>query len=244
MSTRRLVAAFAAAAAVYLIVALITIGSTAHPLRPLYEGIGPAPPYRWVRPPAAFRSTNVVPQVITETIPLGPSGSVQSGMATIDGQFVLSLPAGAIPASTSDHAVLLTITPLDPAKLSPPPPGLFSDGNAYRVTASYQPSEAPVSDAVKPIDAVIRTPVPSVALLMSVDGKTWTRLADNHIPGQAAVATTFTQFGYFLPVTNARVVSVSSTRGSSLWLIVILGLVAAVLVGFSLLWRTRHRRKD
>jgi len=50
-----------------------------HNIRPLFEGIGPPPAYRWVKPPAASASGNVPPKPNDTDIALGPSGSQQSG---------------------------------------------------------------------------------------------------------------------------------------------------------------------
>jgi hypothetical protein len=238
-SSRRLLISFAVAACLYLVAAMVTIGTTGHPLRPLYEGVGPAAPYRWVHPPAAFKATNVPPLSSTQTIPLTPAGTAQTGSSAVDAQLVMNLPGGAIPASAPNTSVLLSITPVDPAKLGRLPPGLYSNGNAYLVTASYQPNKLAIPGATKPIDAVLRTPVPSVALLTSPDGKTWDRLTDHHIPGQAAVATTFTRFGYLLAAANVPVVT-SSSSSRRILLVVILAVVAALVLGASLVLRRRR----
>ena len=244
MSTnRKLLSGFAAAAAVYLIASVVTITATGHRFRPLYEGIGPSAPYRWVHPPAAFKSTNITPVAVTQTLQLTSAGSEQSGAATIDGQLVLSLPAGAIPPARSNQSVDLTITPVDPVKLAPLPPGLYSDGNAYRITAVYQPTKTAIPAAAKPIDAVLRTPVSSAALLASTDGKSWVRVADQHIPTQAAVATTFTNFGYLLAAANVPVVTGSSSSSTNIVLLAGLGLAAIAAVTVSLLWRADRRRR-
>jgi hypothetical protein len=242
VTTRRLAAAFIVAAAVYLVSAVATIGTSSHPLRPLYEGIGPAPPYRWVRPPPAFKATNIAPIAVSQTSTLTSTGSIQTQISTTDAQLALSLPAGAIPPSPSHSALRLGITPVDPAKLGQLPPGLYPDGNAYRVSASYQPNQQPIAEAVKPIDGILRTPVPSVALFTSVDGQTWSRLVDHHIPGQAAVATTFTKFGYLLAASNVPVVTRSSSRATTIWLVVGLGVVAVLLVAVLLLRRSGRLR--
>ena len=64
-----------------LVVYVLAITGTlpfGHNVRPLFEGIGPPPQYRWVNPPAAFASGNVPPQANDTDIPLGPTGSQQS----------------------------------------------------------------------------------------------------------------------------------------------------------------------
>jgi MYXO-CTERM domain-containing protein len=226
-----------------VVAAVATIGTGGHPLRPLYEGIGPSAPYRWVHPPPAFRSTNTPPETVTESFDLTPTGSQEEPGGSGDGQLALSLAAGAIPPSPGRNSVLLSFAPVDPAKLGPLPVGLFSDGNAYLVTAFYQPGRVPIPAPAKPIDAVIRTPVSSTALLISTDGKAWTRTPDQHIPTQAAVAATITSFGYLLAVANVPVVPPSSSSGTSIILPIGLGIASLLLLGAALLWRSDRRRR-
>jgi hypothetical protein len=231
----------AVVAAVYLAACVVILGVGHHPLRPLYEGIGPAPPYRWVNPPAQFKATNIQPIPVTQTLQLTSKGSTQTGVATPEGQLVLSFPTGAIPPSPGDTSATVSITPLDPAKLGPLPPGLYADGNAYLVEVSYRPSGTRVTAAAKPVDAIIATPVPSVALLSSPDGKTWHRIPDHHIPRQAAVATTLVAFGHLLTASNVPVVIKPVGGGSRVALVVVLGLVAAIPLVAILIWRYRRR---
>ena len=240
---RRALIGFAAVAAVYLVAAVATIGTGGHPLRPLYEGIGPSAPYRWVHPPPAFRSTNSAPVAVMESFDLTPTGSQQEPGGSGDGQLALTFPAGAIPPSPGKTSVLLSFAPFDPGKLGAVPVGLFSDGNAYLVTAFYEPGHVPIPAPAKPVDAVIRTPVSSTALLTSIDGRTWTRIPDQHIPTQAAVAATITSFGYLLTVTNVPVVAASSSSGTSIILPIGLGIAALLLLGAAVLWRSDRRRR-
>jgi hypothetical protein len=230
-------------ATIYLAMCVAVLNGGRHPLRPLYEGIGPAPPYRWVNPPAQFKATNIAPIAVSQTIQLTGSGSNQTGVATTDGQLVLSLPAGAIPPSLNDTTASVSITPHDPAKLGPLPAGLYSDGNSYEVRVSYQPTGTHLTVAARPVDVVIVTPVPSVALLSSADGQTWHRVTDHHIPGQAAVAATITAFGYLLAAANAPVVVKPASGMWRILLIVGLGLLVGVPLVAALLLRNRGRRK-
>src|SRR5579863_10451195 len=77
----------AAVALVYLVACVATMATGGHALRPLYEGIGPAAPYRWVDPPAQFKATNLTPAHASESIDLTATGSPQIGGETSDGQF-------------------------------------------------------------------------------------------------------------------------------------------------------------
>ena len=239
-----------AVAAVYIVACVATMATGTHPLRPLYEGIGPAAPYRWVDPPPQFKAANLTPAQSREAIDLTPSGSPQIGGETGDGQFVLTLPAGAVPASTTESGIVLSIIPFDPARLAAVPDGLHPDGNAYEVTMSYAPSGQPIRVSDHPIDAIIETPVPSVALFTSPDGQTWTRIVDQHIPGRAAIYATFTDFGYFLtaygvpPVAQpvAPVVTRPASHSSKALLVIIVVLVALIPAVVAVWWRIRQRR--
>ena len=234
---------FAVALAFYLAAALVTAGPERQQLRPLYEGIGPSSPYRWVSPPPAFRANNVSPVPVSESFDLTSSGSPEEAAGSGDAQLAITLPAGSIPPSTGQTSILISVTPVDPAKLAPLPPGLYSDGNAYRVTADYEPGKVSIPAAAQPMDAVLRTPVSSVALLTSPDGKSWTRIPDQHIPNLAAVATTFTNFGYLLAAANVPVVSKSSSSSAGIVLVVGLGIAAVLLLAAALIWRSERRRR-
>lgn len=230
----------AAVAGVYLLACVLTIGIPGHPLRPLFEGVGPAPPYRWVSPPKQFEATNVQPIAVTQIIPVGATGSPATGVATPEGQLVLGLAAGTfLPSSGRD--VLMQLAPKDPRHLGAVPPGLFADGNAYLVTAIYHPGSSVITAAAKTVDAVIETPAPARTVLLSVDGRTWTPIPTHHIPGRAAVATTFVRFGYLLAAADVPVnPRASSSSGSDTVLLpVLLGFAALVAVTAAILWRRR-----
>jgi len=97
---------------VYALAAALTLGTTGHPLRPLFEGIGPSSPYRWVNPPPDFAASNVKPEPATTDIELDAAGSKPAGLSTPDGQVVLNLPAGAVAPRPGDTNVAVTVTAL------------------------------------------------------------------------------------------------------------------------------------
>ncbi|MHB8513144.1 MAG: hypothetical protein ACYDCC_13315 [Actinomycetota bacterium] len=129
-------------AALYVIVAAATSGSLL-PVRPVYEGIGPPPPYSWVNPPSSRKSNNVPPTQGDGVIAMGPKGSEPGTVSTDDGQAVMTFFRGSFEAKKGQTKVHVHITPVDPATLGPPPQGLFYDGNAYKFTATYEPSGQP-----------------------------------------------------------------------------------------------------
>ncbi|TMJ15557.1 MAG: hypothetical protein E6H02_01815, partial [Bacillati bacterium ANGP1] len=132
----------AAAAALYLAAGAYVW--TRIPVRLLYEGEAPPPPYRWVRPPANLPEPNQPPESGTGAIPLAPNGSQSASVLADDGQAAVIFRFGAIAPRAGATTVTVNIVPLDPATMSPPPPGLRVDGNAYRMEATYQ-GGAPIS---------------------------------------------------------------------------------------------------
>ena len=80
-----------------------------HGVRPLFEGIGPPPAYRWVKPPAAFAAGNIPPKPSDTDIPMGPTGSQQAGAQSEDNQLVLNLAPNAAPPHPPDAAIRVHI---------------------------------------------------------------------------------------------------------------------------------------
>ena len=121
------------------------------------------------------------------------------------------------------------------------PPGLYADGNAYLVTASSQPGATAIADAAQTIDGVIETPAPAKTVLLSADGRSWTPIPTHHIPGRAAVATTFSRFGYVLAAADVPVIPSTTvgTGSGGVLLPILLGLAALVAVTAAILWRRR-----
>jgi len=143
MKVRRL-SAGVAIAVLYVVVAQLSFRSGLAPTRPLYDGTGPPPPYRWVTPPAELAATNTKPSSGSGTTPIGPKSAPAYNINTDDGQASIIFPPDGIVVVSGQKSVKLTITPLDPAKVAPPPPNLDYDGNAYEIMGIYQPSGNPI----------------------------------------------------------------------------------------------------
>ena len=106
----------------------------------LDDGVGPPPPYRWVKPPPDRLRDNVAPQPSTGSVPLTALGSGGS-VTTQDGQAQLLSDTNSVPVPPGQRSLTVTITPLDPATLGPSPDGGYRYGsNGYRFAASYEPS--------------------------------------------------------------------------------------------------------
>src|SRR3989442_3814408 len=87
---------------------------TAHglfPLRVLYDGFAPPPPYRWVHPPARLAAENRPPEAGAGPIALSAAGSEYASVATGDGQAIVIFPPGAISPSNRESVAKITLTP-------------------------------------------------------------------------------------------------------------------------------------
>ena len=238
MIRRRPRAAGAIAAAGYLGVVVITGWFTTRLVRPLFEGFQPAPAYRWVRPPPAFATGNLAPEGASGEVAIAAGTSRPASVFTSDGQVTISLGPGAVAPHGTDTSVRVTISPLDPAGLPAPPAGLRPDGNAYRVTASYRPSGAPVGPLASPGNITFAVPLPARELAVSVDGSSWDRLGGQRVSGGTSEATILAGPGIYLPVadvapstdviTDGRHRPVVGTAAVAVAVVVLAGLLTAV----------------
>ena len=142
---------------------------------PLLDGLAPPPLYRWVSPPAELRRDNKAPAPVVTDVDLTASGTPAALVATADSQVELDLPTGAFAAQPGQTSVRVSVQPLDPASVTPPPAGLAIQGNAYRIDATYQPAGTPATPTAS-VDVALRYPVDATqALLLS--GGAWQLLA-------------------------------------------------------------------
>ena len=145
--------------------------------RPPFDGFTPTlPPYRWVKPPPELATGNKAPTALRVTVQLTPTGSKSAAPDVDDSQVILNMADGAIPIHPPDTSVRLEAAPVDPTTLPAVPKGLAADGNAYRVTMTYQPSGAPVTSLTTPGNVVLRYPTAANTVLYSPDGRTWQAL--------------------------------------------------------------------
>lgn len=154
-SLSRVLAWGAAAAAVYLGAVLF---SWPAPVRLLYDGLVPLPPYHWVHPPAASAHDNQPPDSAEAVLGFGPQGSPAVEVTTDDGQAIATFPVGAVAPRADGSPVRVTVVPMDPAALPAAPQGSRFDGNAYRIEARYVDSDA-AALLLRPVTVVLRYPV-------------------------------------------------------------------------------------
>jgi hypothetical protein len=225
----------------YALVCLATLRLTGHDVRPLFEGIGPDSPYRWVNPPKEFAPGNVKPDPSRTGVELQANGSKAAGLLSSDSQLVINLDAGAVPPKAGDNGLTVTIVPLDPARLGRLTPPMRPDGNAYWVEMAYKPSGDPVSGLAAPGNVLVVVPEPADTVLFSPDGRAWQELDSQHESGSGAESATFTSPGYYLAGTRRPPPSpvASSSRGYSTVVVV----VAVALLAIVLAWTPylRHR---
>jgi len=240
---RRTLALGVGLAALYISVLAATMVATGRPVRPLFDGLTPPPPYQWVTPPPGH-GFNVKPHRSEASLPLTAAGSGLAGATGVNGQVVLNLPDRAIPPHAADSAVQVRFTPLDPDRLAPLPTGLVPDGNAYEIRMWYRPSGLPITDLTVAGNVILSTPEPASVLVFSADGHSWRTIETQRVGGPDAVGGPFGRAGHYVAAIPGRR-PVPPARPAS-WLVTgrrILIAVLALALAVNLLARARQRRR-
>jgi hypothetical protein len=163
-------------AAVYLLAAVATMVVSDRPFRPLFDGLAPPVPYRWVNPPGENARDNQQPTPASREAPFGPEGSPFVNVTPEDGQAILLLEEKAVTPHPPDTAIDVAVTPLDVLTLGPLPDDLTHQSNAYRVAMAYQPSDQPIADLKLDTSSMALVAAgPSDFLLFSPDGQSWAK---------------------------------------------------------------------
>jgi hypothetical protein len=118
-----------------LALAAVVYGLAAWMVTPgFFDGIQPSSPYRWVSPPAQFKSSNQPPLSGHAAVKVGSNGVVDPGTAfTQDGQGSVSFVPGAFVAPADHSAVNININPV---AQFPKPTGIRMATNVYCFTSS------------------------------------------------------------------------------------------------------------
>ncbi len=169
----------AGAAAAYLAAALGTWNADL-PVRVVFDGVAPLPPYHWVHPPPSLARDNQPPDGGTGLVTLTAAGSQPAAVPTGDEQAAVVFPQGSIAPRPGEPTARVTLTPLDPAAVAPVPAGLAFDGNAYKIEAMYGVSRAPAV-LLKKVNVVLRFPASGTKILRA-SGSGWTDLGATTIP--------------------------------------------------------------
>lgn len=244
---RRPRAAGVAIVVAYVAVSVATIGLSGRHVRPLFEGIGPSSPYRWVKPPPLFAPGNVSPAAISTDVALSALDAAFQ-VSTGDGQVSVNVPAHGVAAPAGVTTVKVSITPGDPAKLGPLPAGLRPAGNAYEVTLTYQPSGSGTGPLAKDGNITLVLPEPARSIAYSPDGRTWQQLPAQAIGSVTTVGTSFHAGGWYLGTADAASAApgaltgrpASSKRLSTLVVVALAVGLTAALVGVPTLLRRRR----
>jgi len=235
----------AAVGGAYVAIALATFGLSSHRMLPLFEGFAPPVPYRWVHPPPQFAASNVAPVATSAPIAFNGGRSLPLFIETPDIQCAVTLSQGALVAHDADRSVQAEITPVDPATLGPVPSGLAADGNAYRITLTYEPSGTQGISVALPGDLFMTTPHRARVVLFSADGRSWSRLPVQSLGAPTSIGAAFGRPGWYLVGTLPSSLHPSAAnRSSTIIIAVIVALATAGLGTLAALVRRRHRRRS
>jgi hypothetical protein len=170
--------------------------------RPILDGFAPPPPYQWVSPPPDRAQDNQPPAGGSFQVKFGVDGASRADvLSTADLQVTLIPSKGTFPSVPGQTATLVTIQPLAPKGLGPPPSGLRISGNVYRLQATYQPGGQAVQTLAQPAQLTLVYPpspdglIHAHTVIQSKDGRSWTTLPTNDAGLQAGVDVT--SLGYF-----------------------------------------------
>jgi hypothetical protein len=214
------------------------------------DGFGASPPpYNWVSPPPSLASQNKPPAAGTFDVALNPqTGSEATVLSTDDAQASLALNEGSIPPGSGATSATVTITPLAPNQLGPPPSGTEITGNVYKIEGTYKPGGEPIQRLAQRAQVVLAYPAEPGGnlvkhqLLVSTDGRHWTvvEAVDSH--SQFLIQATVSTLGHFAVGRTAG--SVASGRNwGTIAIYVLLGLLI-LPIGFFILRAERRIRRE
>jgi hypothetical protein len=183
-----------AAAAFYIAAAVVF--TTGVPVRLLYDGEMPPPPYRWIRPPGDIFGPSQTPQPGIGTIALTATGSRYSVVGTDDAQAWVVFSKDAVVREPGESEVRVRITPLDPTSVPASPPGMRFDGNAYRIQAVYAKSGQPVK-LREVVTVMLRYPRHAQDIL-HVSGSRWVVLSTNKVDVTLQLFASTKELGLFV----------------------------------------------
>lgn len=254
MSSRRVLAVGLVVVAAYA--GLAAFSGRLSPLArgSLLDGIGPPQAYRWTNPPADLAATNQPPSAGEFHVPLDPKGSRPEVFVTSDNQVTVVVPSKAFASQEGQIEVLLSVEPVDPATLTSPGKKVTLFGNAYQLTATYQPSGDPASLAV-PMDLILLYPVTTNLhaathqLFTSQDGTAWEEQEGSDSLAAQQAEGPMPELGYVLVGgTGGASLSTSPAAGGGNSKTVAIALIVAAaclgLVGIGLLLRGRGGRSS
>ena len=239
-------AAGVAAVAAYIAGSFVSARFGAAPA-PMLDGLNPPPPYRWVDPPPELAADNEEPAGGSFELELTNKGSTAGAFSTPDSQATVIVSEGSIAPAQGEERVRIELTPLDPSSLGDPPSDLEFAGNAYRITATYEPGEVEVAEVTPGADQRVVLVYPAAAaapehepvtLLSSADGEEGDRVETNDASVQLQAQASFERFGYFVVARPP----VASDLSSSAIGVIILSVVLVVLGALVIMRNVRRGR--
>ena len=231
---------------VYAAVAIVTQGLSSRRARPLFDGFAPPTPYRWVKPPPEF-TDNQPPESAERTIPLSDDGSEAANASTTDAQIIVTLPRGAVLAHPPDTALALKITPFDAPAVAPLPPDQRPVSNAYQVSMTYQPSQAPVPKVDSSTAIAMTAASDGDSLLYLPPGaQQWQTIASRAFGNTHGRTGSFPGPGHYVVVASPAVTTTTAPGGpaksGSGGVVAVVGVViAAAGVGGAVAVRSRRK---
>jgi hypothetical protein len=219
------------------------------PITAQADGLLPPQPYRYLHPPPALAANNSPPESGNASLKV-IQGHAKSGfLFTKDTQAGLIIPAGALVTSSAATSIRIEIQPVE----TPPnlPQHYAAEGNAYNITATGQPGNAPVR-VVHHVNLTMRWPHPPLAIYEFRNGK-WSQVcySDNATFTASTMACPVSSLGIFTAVSNPALSGVTpaapapSSRFAWLnrFIPVIIVLLVAVLVALVALITMRPGKK-
>jgi hypothetical protein len=147
-----------------------------------------------------------------------------------------------IAPQAGESSVRVTITPIDPAAVAPPPADMRFDGNAYRFNAVYQLSDRPAR-LQKPATIVLRYATAAGQMSRAAPaGPNWTIVKSTNYPGNLQVLVADSEvLGIF---TTLAPRGLSYVHRTSWWVYAAAAgaPIAALLIGFLPRMLSRRRR--
>jgi len=183
----------------YVATAVATTSWAPGAMRPLFDGFGSHPgEYLWVDPPREYAEGNRPPEPAQTTLRLAADGSAPGSASPPDGQVLAQFQSKAVPPHPPDQSAVVDVTPVAAGTLAPPPAGLRAEGNAYRVTVTYQPSGTPVERLDVPGTVGLTSVAPATVLLFSPEGGAWQRRDAAPLAKGNGLTGPFQEAGYYL----------------------------------------------
>ena len=160
-------------AMLYVLAVVASDGMELVPVRPLYDGLAPPVPYRWVDPPVDLADANEKPSRGKGEVAFAKGKSQPTSISTADGQAQAVFKTESVRVAKGEKKAFVTVTPLDPAT-QPKEEGVTIDGNAYRIEATYAKSGKRVEMQHK-ISVILRYPAHGKTVVR-LDGRRWVEL--------------------------------------------------------------------